>query len=147
LLKLIVNFAIVGLFGLFVISQLYKHSSTSSSDENLPALSESKTESRVHKPIVLPFLVEDDYNYVEPSNSFFKQKHNVLQTKIDWHNHTFIAMERKRKGPGEQGKAFKLTDPEDIRRNNELNRVNGYWAVASDLISPNRSVADIRHKL
>lgn len=141
------NFAIVGLFGLFVISQLYKHSSSSSNDENLPALHESKTESQVHKPIVLPFIVEDEFYYVEPSNSFFKQKHNVLQTKIDWHNYTFIEMEKKRRGPGEQGKAFKLTDPEDIQRNNELNRVNGYWAVASDLISPNRSVADIRHKL
>jgi hypothetical protein len=60
---------------------------------------------------------------------------------------THIAIEKERKGPGEQGKAFRLTDPEDIRKNNELNSVNGYWAVASDLISVNRSIADIRHPL
>lgn len=127
----------MAIFGLFVISQLYKHSTP---DDVL----ERKTELR---PVVLPLISSDEFHYVEPSYSFFKQKHNVLQTKVDWHNHTLIDIENHRRGPGEQGKAFKLTDPEDIKRNNVLNKVNGYWAVASDIISVNRSVADIRHPL
>lgn len=178
--------------GLFLITQLYKHSTPTNE------LSESKTdddrnyESR-KLPIVLPLISDDEFHYVESAKSFFKQKHNVLQTRIDWHNYTLIEMEENRRGrksinywllhkfrnvnyyrlrellqmfristldisyeflmlnhilgPGEQGKKFKLTDPEDIKKNNELNRVNGYWAVASDLISVNRSVADIRYPL
>lgn len=132
----------MALCGLFLITQLYKHSGSQS--ENF----ESKTEALFQpRPIVLPVLSAAEFHYVEPANSFFKQKHNVLQTKVDWHNWTHIAEEKSRKGPGEQGKAFRLSDPNDIARNNELNRVNGYWAVASDIISVNRSVADIRHPL
>lgn len=131
----------MAIFGLFVITQLYKHSTSYDAFER-------KTEQHFDdKPIVLPLISADEFHYVEPSDSFFKQKHNVLQTKVDWHNYTLIDMENHRKGPGEQGKAFKLTDPDDIKRNNELNKVNGYWAVASDIISVNRSVADIRHPL
>lgn len=130
----------MAVFGLFLITQLYKHSTSE------PTL-EGKTDRFEHKPIVLPLISADEFHYVEPSNSFFKQKHNVLQTRVDWHNHTHIALEKRRKGPGEQGKAFKLTDPEDIKKNNKLNKVNGYYAVASDIISVNRSVADIRHPL
>lgn len=132
----------MALCGLFLITQLYKHSNTLS--ENF----ESKTEALfAPRPVVLPVIPASDFHYVEPANSFFKQKHNVLQTKVDWHNWTHIQIEKSRKGPGEQGLPFKLTDPEDIKKNNELNRVNGYWAVASDRISVNRSVADIRHPL
>lgn len=145
LLKLIANFIIVALCGLFLITQLYKHSSTPN-DRN--DIFERKTDTHFEsKPIVLPLISSDQFHYVEPSNSFFKHKHNVLQTKVDWHNYTHIEMEKRRKGPGEQGKSFKLTDPEDIKKNDKLNRVNGYWAVASDIISVNRSVADIRHPL
>lgn len=142
LFKLIINFIFVAICGLFVITQLYKHSTTSENDNF-----ERKTEHVAPRPVALPLVAEDEFHYVEPPNSFFKQKHNVLMTRIDWHNWTHVNLEKSRHGPGEQGKAFKLTDPEDIRRNNELNRVNGYWAVASDIISPNRSVADIRHPL
>lgn len=139
LIKLIVNFTAVAIFGLFVITQLYKHSTSD-------AVFERKTELVFErKPIVLSLV--NEFHYVEPANSFFKQKHNVLQTKVDWHNYTLINLEKKRKGPGEQGKAFKLTKKADIARNHKLNAVNGYYAVASDIISVNRSVADIRHPL
>lgn len=146
------NFAIVLVFGLFVVSQLYKNVKFTSKDEKEKVHQERNPVEAHHEmfkshQIVLPFLLEDQFNYIEQSDSFFKQKHNVLQKRIDWHNYTHIDIEKKRKGPGEGGKAFKLTNSEDIRRNNELNKVNGYWAVASDLISPNRSVLDIRHKL
>jgi hypothetical protein len=142
LFKLLINFCIVALCGLFLVTQLYKHSGVA--NETF----ESKTEALVQRrPVVLPIIAANEFHYVEPANSFFKQKHNVLMTKIDWHNWTHIAMEKNRTGPGEQGVAFHLLDPEDIKKNNELNRVNGYFAVASDIISVNRSVKDIRHPL
>lgn len=131
----------MAIFGLFVISQLYKHSTS------LDAFERKTDEHYEPKPVVLPLISADEFHYVEPKNSFFKQKHNVLQTKVDWHNYTLIDIEKHRKGPGEQGKAFKLSDPDDIKRNKELNKINGYWAVASDIISLNRSIADIRHPL
>lgn len=99
------------------------------------------------RPIALPLISEEKFQYTEPYDSFFRQKHNVLQKKKDWHDHEHIQQEKARHGPAEQGKAFKLTDPHDIEINNELLRVNGYYARASDIISVNRSVADIRHPL
>lgn len=135
--------------GLFLITQLYKHSAQNSIGSGGASFEklEGKTEKIERRPVVLPVQSIDDFHYVEPPNSFFKQKHNVLRTKVDWHNLTAIAAEKRRRGPGEQGKKFELTDPDDIRRNKELLRVNGYYAVASDIISPNRSVGDIRHPL
>lgn len=155
LIKLIINFTVVGCVCLFVLSQLYKHSSksesSSSNDEGAPiakALVDSyREEISKPRPIVLPVIDEDDFHYVEPANSFFRQKHNVLQKRKDWHDFDHIQMEHSRKGPGEQGKAFKLTDPHDIELNTNLLKVNGYYARASDIISVNRSVADIRHPL
>lgn len=140
---------------LFLISQVYKHSSPSSSsaksakshEEELPIANAIIHQQNVKRPVVLPYLKEDDFEYVEPYDSFFKQKHNVLRQKIDWHNREQINAEKARVGPGEQGKAFKLTDPHDIELNNQLLKVNGYWARASDIISVNRSIADIRHPL
>lgn len=128
---------------LFLITQLYKHSTPTESFEKL----EGKAEEYERRPVVLPVISLDEFVYKEPWNSFFKQKHNVLRQKVDWHNQTHIQLEKGRRGPGEQGKKFKLTDPEDIKRNTMLMRVNGYYAVASDIISPNRSVNDIRHPL
>jgi hypothetical protein len=145
----------VALICLFLISQVYKHSSPSSSsarsssehlDELLPLANAIKIEKQ-KRPIVLPYVLEDEFEYSEPGNSFFKQKHNVRMLKIDWHDHEKIKMEKAKVGPGEQGKAFKLTKPEDIEINNQLLRVNGYYARASDIISVNRSIADIRHPL
>lgn len=137
--------------GLFLITQLYKHSAAQNSIGGSSGASfeklEGKTETFERRPVVLPVQSIDNFQYVEPSNSFFKQKHNVLRTKVDWHNHTAIDAEKRRRGPGEQGKKFVLEDPDDIRRNKELLKVNGYYAVASDIISPNRSIGDIRHPL
>lgn len=150
LFRLAINFVIVAICGLFLITQLYKHSSSQNSVASSGAASEKlegKTEHFERRPVVLPVQSIGEFQYVEPSNSFFKQKHNVLRTKVDWHNHTAIEADKKRRGPGEQGKKFVLTDPDDIKRNNKLLRVNGYFAVASDIISPNRSVGDIRHPL
>lgn len=144
MIKLGVNFIIVAFIFFLLVSQVYKHSASSASSrtensEALPPANAIVQEKRI--PIVLPYLKEEDFEYVEPSNSFFKQKHNVLMKRVDWHNSSLDAAEKARQGPGEQGKAFKLTDSNDIAINNQLLRVNGYWARASDIISVNRSVS------
>ena len=63
---------------------------------------------------------------------------------VDWHNWTHIQEEKERVGPGEQGKA--LTIPkEEADQHQDLFRSNGFSGYASDLISVERAVPDIRH--
>lgn len=91
--------------------------------------------------------VSDDYMFVSKvSNEINFQKYPVLQNyeRKDWHDYQFMAYELEREGPGEQGKPYTLTDPDDIQRNEELFKIEGLFAVVSDLISVNRSVPDTR---
>ena len=62
----------------------------------------------------------------------------------DWHDWKFIEYEKNRKGPGENGKPFNLTDPADIELNDKLFKIEGLYVVVSDKISVNRSVPDTR---
>lgn len=62
----------------------------------------------------------------------------------DWHDWKFINYEKNREGPGENGKSFKLTDPEEIELNKKLFKTEGLYVVVSDKISVNRSVPDTR---
>jgi hypothetical protein len=66
--------------------------------------------------------------------------------KIDWHDYKYLEREREMIGPGEHGRSYILKDESDIQLNTELVKQNGYYAVASDHISVNRSIKDIRHK-
>ncbi|XP_042145810.1 polypeptide N-acetylgalactosaminyltransferase 10 isoform X1 [Ixodes scapularis] len=62
----------------------------------------------------------------------------------DWHNYPQMQKEASAKGPGEQGLAFFL--PAGLEQKKEqLYKVNGFNALASDFISLNRSLPDIRH--
>lgn len=67
--------------------------------------------------------------------------------RVDWHDYKFIKYEKSRVGPGEQGKPYKLTHPDDIKLNDELFKTEGFYVIVSDTISVNRSVPDTRHKL
>lgn len=64
--------------------------------------------------------------------------------KKDWHDWAFIEYEKTRKGPGEQGEPYELTDEADIKLNKELFKVEGLYALVSDKISVNRSNPDSR---
>lgn len=66
--------------------------------------------------------------------------------KIDWLDNEFVEYEANRTGLGEQGKPVVLTDPEEIKQNEELTKVEGLSALISDKISVNRSVTDTRPK-
>lgn len=64
--------------------------------------------------------------------------------KIDWHDYKAIALDEQRQGPGEQGAAVILTAEEE-KLKDKLYKVNGFNAYASDKISLQRSIKDIRH--
>ncbi|CAO1318883.1 unnamed protein product [Diamesa serratosioi] len=91
-----------------------------------------------------PLSITKSYIYIEPSNSFYLQKHNLFGAKKDWHNYEFIEMEKMRVGPGEQGHPT-YVDAGEEGKNKELFDENGYYGLISDKIALNRSVSDIRH--
>jgi polypeptide N-acetylgalactosaminyltransferase len=66
--------------------------------------------------------------------------------KKDWHDYKKIAEDAQRKGPGEQGAGFTLTE-EDSKSGlkKSLYAQNGFNALVSDRISLERSLNDIRH--
>ena len=72
-----------------------------------------------------------------------QQQSSVIHL-IDWHDRDAFERERQRKGPGEQGSAYILTAEEE-KLKSPLYQVNGFNALASDRISLDRSLNDIRH--
>ncbi|XP_060572434.1 putative polypeptide N-acetylgalactosaminyltransferase 10 isoform X1 [Ruditapes philippinarum] len=68
----------------------------------------------------------------------------VSRKKIDWHNYKQIEEDKARVGPGEQGAAVILSAEEE-KQKDDLYKVNGFNAFASDKISLQRSLKDIRH--
>ncbi|XP_041358145.1 putative polypeptide N-acetylgalactosaminyltransferase 10 [Gigantopelta aegis] len=110
-------------------------------------------------PLTLKFLFKSGPKdeYVEtgrglklPHSPDRKDQHEIPEIsdtelkKIDWHNYKLIEEERSRTGPGEQGSAL-ILGAEDEKHKDELYKVNGFNAFASDKISLERSVKDIRH--
>lgn len=78
--------------------------------------------------------------------NFFRQGSMVeSRNVIDWHDYAYIETERKRHGLGEHGVAAKLSAELEPKRQALFDK-NGFNGLLSDLISVNRSVADIRHK-
>lgn len=67
-----------------------------------------------------------------------------LQPLRDWHNATQEALERARKGPGEQGLAHHLP-PGLEKKRDELHYTNGFNALLSDYLALDRALRDIRH--
>lgn len=97
---------------------------------------------------------EDKINFLEHKlrhkelhyKKFERSKYRVVTNydKIDWHDYKFMKYERTREGPGENGTAYYLTNTDDLKYNKKLYNKTGFYALASDHISVNRSVPDIR---
>lgn len=74
------------------------------------------------------------------------EKFGKSKTRVkDWHNYQQIAAESQRQGPGEQGVPYILSQ-EDAKSPDKHNllRANGFNALASDKISLQRALNDIR---
>lgn len=123
--------------------------------------SDNKLLRKRHIPQGLPLDPDDDLPQVANGPLLWtqvpKRQHSLKQTpkgsivphfekeeKIDWHNYTAIALELQRTGPGEQGTAVILSAEEEHKKD-ELYKVNGFNAFASDKIALDRAIKDIRH--
>lgn len=64
--------------------------------------------------------------------------------KRSWEDWGFINYEKTRVGPGELGKPVVVLDPEEIKKNEEWERKEGFWVEVSNQISLSRSLPDYR---
>lgn len=72
------------------------------------------------------------------------QKSDDIGEKISWEDKKFVAYEERRRGPGEQGKFFNLSDPKDIQENENWHRKEGFFVIVSDKMSVDRSLPEQR---
>jgi hypothetical protein len=90
------------------------------------------------------FVLWSFYRVIPNDTEFSFAKEDSLE-KIDWHDYEFINYEATRQGPGERS-GYKLTDENEIRRNEELFKVFGLSIVVSEKVSLTRSLEDPRHE-
>lgn len=64
----------------------------------------------------------------------------------DWHDYAAMEMDRKRKGPGENGEKLINQNKSTKALEQQMSLENGFNAFISDQISVNRSLPDIRYK-
>lgn len=102
--------------------------------------------------ILIPLLLLQYFLYYTQKYNFINNTEQKIiskaflnsNDKIDWENTTFIEHEAKRVGPGEQGKPYSLTDPEEIKENEVLFKREGFYVGVSDKISSDRALPDMR---
>lgn len=71
-------------------------------------------------------------------------KYLIGLQKVLWEDYDFIQYEASRVGPGEHGKKVILTDPEEIKKNDEWMAKEGFYVGVSDMISLSRALPDHR---
>lgn len=72
-----------------------------------------------------------------------KQFDDSIPERIDWHDYDFIEYEKTRIGPGERS-GFSLTDPMEIKKNEEFLKNEGVSLVVSEKVSLTRALKDPR---
>ena len=64
--------------------------------------------------------------------------------KISYEDQKFIEYEERRKGPGEHGEPYILTNAKEIEENDMWLKKEGFSVIVSDKISVDRVIPDIR---
>lgn len=91
-------------------------------------------------------LYSDAYKTLRKKVSKPRYPFATQYDKVDYHNYKFMDFESLRYGNGEQGRPFILRDVEMFQRNQEIFEKFGFYGIASDHISVNRSLPDVRHE-
>ncbi|CRK95802.1 CLUMA_CG009258, isoform A [Clunio marinus] len=69
---------------------------------------------------------------------------NISNEKVSWEDLDFINYEATRVGPGEQGHPVIVTDPDELAKNQEWVKKEGFFVDVSNKISVTRSLPDHR---
>ncbi|KAG5682637.1 hypothetical protein PVAND_011976 [Polypedilum vanderplanki] len=83
--------------------------------------------------------------YIIQPQTFIKSNFKTNEITRNWNDFEFMAYETSRIGPGEQGEAVFLIDPEEIRQNEKLYEKTGFNVLVSNKISVNRSLPQVVH--
>lgn len=107
-------------------------------------LIKSYYEGQIRQYMSESFLYKEALEKLQKKVSMPRYTFATSYERKDYHDYVFMEYEAKREGPGEGGRKYVLTEPTDILRNQELEKIFGFSAVASDHISVNRSLPDVR---
>lgn len=95
-------------------------------------------------PEVLPAANRNDGHEQQVAHNAHHVTLHAPNGYKDWNNYALMAAEAKQTGPAEQGQAYFLP-PNLAAEKDQLYKVNGFNARASDDIALNRSLHDLRH--
>lgn len=95
-------------------------------------------------PEVLPAANRNDGHEQQVAHNTHHVTLHAPDGYKDWNNYALMAAEAKQTGPAEQGQAYFLP-PNLAAEKDQLYKVNGFNARASDDITLNRSLHDLRH--
>lgn len=97
--------------------------------------------------IILNFYDKLDFSSDNASpRQFLESFKPVSYDRVSWENSALIYRDSLRVGFGEHGEPAILTDPEDIKENDNYKKDVGSSVLISDKISVNRSIPDQRVK-
>jgi hypothetical protein len=88
------------------------------------------------------FIKVESKNLNQKFQELLKLKN--LNDEICWEDVKFVEYEKRRRGPGELGGFFNLTDPNEISLNEEWFRKEGFYVIVSDKISVDRALPEQR---
>lgn len=71
---------------------------------------------------------------------------NQIGEKKDWNDYKFLVNEASRVGPGEMGKRVVLSSLGEVIKGKKQIHEEGFNVVISDMISPDRSLPEVRHE-
>jgi polypeptide N-acetylgalactosaminyltransferase len=83
--------------------------------------------------------------YIIQQQPLIKSHFKINEITRNWNDFERIAYESTRVGPGERGEPVYLTDPVEIRLNDELYKQTGFSVLVSNKISVNRSLPQVVH--
>ena len=91
----------------------------------------------------LPWKSNGFFGITSPNQLLINFK-PVTYERVSWEDSAMIYRDSLRAGFGEHGAAGILTDPEEIKKNEEFRKELGTSVLISDKISVNRSISDFR---
>lgn len=101
-------------------------------------------EENIRQYMTESFLYKEALEKLQKKVSMPRYPFATNYERKDYHDYIFMEYEATRVGPGESGRKYVLTDPSDIERSKEQEKFFGFSTTASDHISVNRSLPDIR---
>lgn len=80
----------------------------------------------------------------EDADNESKKKPSVENREISWEDWDFIKYEQTRSGPGENGQEWILSDPAEVKINEDWIQIEGFYVAANQKMSLTRALPNHR---